>query len=57
MFTSFDKALVALVMAALSILNLKFGVDLGLSEATVTAIIAGLTPILVFLWPNKNPSV
>lgn len=54
MFTSFDKALVALVMAVLSILNLKFGINLGLDEATVAAIIAAITPFLVYLWPNKT---
>ena len=54
MFTSFDKALVALVMALLSILNLKFGISLGLDEATVTAIIAALTPLFVYFWPNKT---
>lgn len=54
MFTTFDKALVALVMAALSILNLKFGINLGLDETTVTAIIAAITPLLVYLWPNKT---
>ena len=54
MFTTFDKALVALVMAFLSILNIKFGFNLGLSEATVTGIIAALTPFLVYIWPNRT---
>jgi hypothetical protein len=53
MFTTFDKALVALVMALLSILNLSFGIDIGLDEATVSAIIAALTPLAVYLWPNR----
>jgi hypothetical protein len=53
MFTTFDKALVALVMALLSLVNLGFGIDLGLDEATVGAIIAALTPLAVYLWPNR----
>ena len=53
MFTTFDKALVALTMALLSILNLAFGVDLGLDEATISALIAALTPLAVYLWPNR----
>lgn len=54
MISSYDKAWVALIMAALSILNLKFGINLGLDEATVTAIIAVLTPFFVYLVPNKQ---
>lgn len=54
MFTSFDKALVALVMGVLSILNLKFGVNLGIEESTVSAVIAALTPFIVYFWPNKT---
>lgn len=53
MFTSLDKALVALVMGVLYLLNQFAGIDLGVSEGTITAIIAGLTPILVYLVPNK----
>ena len=45
MFTTVDKALAALVMGLLSILNLLFGIDLGLSPETVSAIIAALTPL------------
>jgi len=54
MFTTFDKALVALIMALLSILNLVFGVDLGLDEATISALVATLTPLAVYLWPNRS---
>lgn len=53
MFTTFDKALVALVMGALSIANLWFGIDLGITADTVTATIALATPIIVWLTPNK----
>lgn len=53
MFTSLDKALVALVMGALYLLNSFAGIDLGVSEGTITAIIAALTPILVWAVPNR----
>lgn len=53
MFTSIDKALVALVMGVLFLLNTFAGIDLGVSEETVTAIIAAATPLLVWLIPNK----
>lgn len=54
MFTTMDKALVALVMGLLSILNLMYGIDLGVSPETISTIIAALTPILVWLIPNKT---
>jgi hypothetical protein len=53
MFTTFDKALVALVMGALSIANLWFGIDFGISPDTITTVIAALTPVLVWFFPNK----
>lgn len=56
MFTTMDKALVAIVMGALSILNLVFNIDLGLSPETVSGIIAAVTPILVYIFPNKKPT-
>lgn len=55
MFTSMDKALVALVMAIIYILNHFFGIHLGLDEATVTTFITLITPIIVWLTPNKTP--
>jgi len=54
MFTSFDKALVALIMGVLSVANLWFGVDLGITPDAVTAVIAMLTPIIVWFIPNKT---
>lgn len=56
MFTTMDKALVAVVMGLLSILNLVFNIDLGLSPETVSGIIAAVTPILVYIFPNKKPT-
>jgi hypothetical protein len=54
MFTSFDKALVAVVMGLLSISKIVFGWNIGLSEEAVLGIIAAVTPILVWLVPNKS---
>ena len=54
MFTSIDKALVAIVMAAFFMLNEFGGIEIGLSEETVTAIIAAATPILVYFVPNRR---
>lgn len=53
MFTSIDKALTALVMATLFLLNQFAGLDLGLSAETVAAVIAAATPVLIYLIPNK----
>lgn len=54
MFTSFDKALIAVIMGALYILNSVFGINLGFTEAQVGTVIGVLTPILVYLIPNKK---
>lgn len=54
MFTSIDKALVALIMATISLINFFFGYDLGwISQDTVATIVGLLTPILVWAIPNK----
>ena len=54
MFTSIDKALVAMVMAVLSILNLVFGINIGIAPETISALIAAVTPFLVWLIPNRQ---
>lgn len=53
MFTSIDKALVALIMAALWLLNYFTGYTSGVTEQTVAGLVGVLTPILVWLVPNK----
>jgi hypothetical protein len=53
MFTSIDKALVALVMSALFLLNYFTGITTGFTEEMVTAAVGVLTPVLVWLVPNK----
>lgn len=57
MFTSFDKAIVAIVMGGLFILNSVFHINLGFTPEQVGAVIGVLTPLLVYFWPNlKAPS-
>lgn len=54
MFTSIDKALIALVMGVLFIVQTYFGVNLAwISQETVATIIGLLTPVLVWAIPNK----
>ena len=57
MFTTVDKALAALVMGLLSILNLLFGIDLGLSPETVSAIIAAGKIIPTVVPQDQGPVV
>lgn len=54
MFTTIDKALVALVMAVLFVINHYAGIDLGfIGEDSVAAIISVLLPVLTWMVPNK----
>lgn len=54
MFTSIDKALVAMVMAVIFLINYFFGINLGwVTQDTVAAIVGALTPLLVWAVPNK----
>lgn len=54
MFTSIDKALTAIIMAILYLLNTFGVVDIGLSEETVGGILAAALPLLVWWIPNKK---
>jgi amino acid permease len=56
MFTSVDKAITAVVLGLLSILNLLWGVDLfgGYAEELIGIVIAILFPALVYLVPNAR---
>lgn len=53
----YAKAIVSVVMSILMVLNAFFGIDLGISEATVNTVVAALlaivTPIIVYFVPNK----
>lgn len=56
MFTSIDKALVAGILAILSIVTTVWGVDWfdHVTEESVGVIIALLMPLLVWLIPNAR---
>ena len=54
MFTSIDKALVAMVMGLLFILQTYTGLSVAwLTPDTVATIIGLITPVLVWAIPNK----
>ncbi len=50
----FNKAIVAVVMGGLYLLNATLDIDVGVSEEAVSAFIVGLTPILTYLIPNAK---
>lgn len=52
MYTQFDKAIVAVIMAVATFVQKKFNINLGLDEGTLTTILIAITPILVWLFPN-----
>ena len=55
MFTSIDKALVALVMGLLFIVQTYTGFSLSwISQDTVATIVGLVTPVLVWATPNKT---
>lgn len=51
------KFWVAVIMAVAEFIRIQYGFDLGLDEATITAIMGGLTALLVWLIPNKPKPV
>lgn len=53
MFTSIDKALVALVMALIYMANAFFNTGLVVPEDMVASVVALLTPLLVWAIPNR----
>ena len=54
MFTSIDKALTAIVMASLFLLNEFAGIRIGVGQETVSAVLAAAMPVLVYLVPNRR---
>lgn len=59
MYTKFDKAVVALIMAGVGLVNLFYpGHLINVDPNNVNAFLALLTPVLVYLVPNlpKDPS-
>ena len=58
MFSSIDKALVAMVMGILFIVQTYFGFNTSwISQETVATIIGLITPVLVWAIPNKGSVV
>jgi hypothetical protein len=53
MLTHSDKAIVALIMAILVILEQQAGLSLGIGEQWVTELLAIISAFLVWLVPNK----
>lgn len=52
--TGYEKAIIALVMAVLGILDQIFGITLGISEQWVTMVIFAVIPVLVWAVPNRG---
>lgn len=52
-FTQYNKLWAACVMSILALVELHFGWSFGLSEEIVLSIIAIITPLLVWLIPNR----
>jgi hypothetical protein len=56
MFTSLDKALVALVGAIVYLLGALFDIQIAwLTSDMIQNIAVGVTPLLVWAFPNKKP--
>lgn len=53
MFTSIDKALIAAFGAVLYVAKALGGIDFGITTETFGAIVAAVTPLLVYFVPNK----
>lgn len=55
MFTTWDKAIVAIIMGILFLANTWFGFTIPgfLTSDNITQVLAILSPILVYFFPNK----
>lgn len=53
MITSFDKAIVAALGLIVYAINTYAGISFGIDEQTINGIAAAITPMLVWLVPNK----
>lgn len=51
------KFWVAIIMAVVQFVQIYFGFDPGLDQATATAIVGGVGALLVWLVPNKRSSI
>lgn len=54
---AYAKFWVAAIMAIVAYLRSAYNVDIGVDEATATAIVSGVTALLVYLVPNKPAPV
>jgi hypothetical protein len=54
MFTSIDKAIVALVMAVIYFLNTYLNTGITISPEAVNALVLAILPFLVYFIPNKK---
>ena len=52
--SKFTKALISLSMSVIFLLNTTLNIDLGVSEEAVSVFIVGITPILVYFFPNAK---
>jgi hypothetical protein len=52
--TQYNKAIVAAIMAAIGIANAFFNTGIVVDPDAVTAAVSLLTPLLVYLVPNKG---
>lgn len=50
---AFNKAIVALIMAGIALYNVFVGFPISVDEATVSAVVAVVTPLLVWAVPNR----
>lgn len=51
---AYNKFFIALAMAGAEYIRARYGVDLGLDEATVSGLVGALTALLVWAIPNKG---
>jgi len=53
MLTTFDKAIVPLIVSGLAYINQRYGLHFNADPATVGSVIAAVTAIAVYFIPNK----
>jgi len=53
MISQWDKAIAAMLMASIFLVNQFFGLGINVSPETINTVVAVVTPVLVYLVPNK----
>ena len=51
--SAYSKFIVAIIMAIVAWVRAAYDIDLGIDEATATALVGAVTAILVYVVPNK----